>query len=369
MTTNASPYGRKTPPVSRTAVRRTNTRRKNARRRRRRNNRIKKTLLLLFLLLLIVGAGIGIIYMLRGGNMTTMDFAYSTATEFSNTLSAKENLRADPFAENLCVVGKDVDLPTATLQDSQAGLLLDMNRKKVLYSRRAFERVYPASITKIATAVIALTYGDMNETVTIRQSDVELEEQAQVCGFMEGDQLKMDQLLRCLLVYSGNDAAAAIARHVGGSVEEFVSLMNSYAASIGCTGTHFTNPHGLPDVDHYTTPYDIYLMLNEAIKYPEFTEITQLSEYTVNYTRYDGSAVSTRLEATDHYLTGEATAPKNVVVLGGKTGTTSAAGNCLAILVQNAYGEPFTSIVMGASSKEVLYSQMNSLLQNINGRI
>ena len=76
--------------------------------------------------------------------------------------------------------------------------------------------------------------------------------------------------------------------------------------------------------------------------------------------------MSTVLEATDHYLTGEASAPKDVTILGGKTGTTSDAGNCLALLSQNAYGNPFVSIVMGASTKELLYQQMNSLLQNIN---
>ena len=178
--------------------------------------------------------------------------------------------------------------------------------------------------------------------------------------------MTLDQLLHCLLVYSGNDAASAIAEYVGGTTENFVQMMNSYAASLGCTGTHFTNPHGLQDENHYTTPYDIYLMLNEAIKYQEFTEITQLSSYTVDYTGADGSALSTTLPATDHYLTGEANPPKDVTILGGKTGTTDSAGNCLAILTQNAYGKPFVSIVMGASSKDLLYQEMNSLLQNLN---
>ena len=178
--------------------------------------------------------------------------------------------------------------------------------------------------------------------------------------------MTLDQLLHCLLVYSGNDAASAIAEYVGGTTENFVQMMNSYAASLGCTGTHFTNPHGLQDENHYTTPYDIYLMLNEAIKYQEFTEITQLSSYTVDYTGADGSVLSTTLPATDHYLTGEANPPKDVTILGGKTGTTSLAGNCLALLCQNAYGQPFVSIVMGASSKELLYQEMSSLLQHIN---
>ena len=183
---------------------------------------------------------------------------------------------------------------------------------------------------------------------------------------LPGDKVTMDELVHGLLVYSGNDAASAIATHIGGSTEKFVDMMNSYAAQLGCTGTHFTNPHGLQDENHYTTPYDIYLMLKEALRFPEFTQITQLGSYTISYKSSDGTEVNTPLTATDHYLTGEATAPKGITVLGGKTGTTSDAGNCLALLSQNAYGKPFISIVMGASTKELLYQQMSSLLQNIN---
>ena len=91
-----------------------------------------------------------------------------------------------------------------------------------------------------------------------------------------------------------------------------------------------------------------------------------MASYTVSYKHSDGSDASATLPATDHYLTGEATAPKDVTILGGKTGTTEVAGNCLAILTQNAYGKTFVSIVMGAATKELLYQEMNSLLQNIN---
>lgn len=256
--------------------------------------------------------------------------------------------------------------PTGPSIEGQSAVLMDAVTDSVLYSKNADEKLYPASITKIMTAMLALQSGKLEDTVTITQENVTLEEGSQVCGFVAGDQVTLDQLLHCLLVYSGNDAASAIAEYVGGTTENFVQMMNSYAASLGCTGTHFTNPHGLQDENHYTTPYDIYLMLNEAIKYQEFTEITQLSSYTVDYTGADGSALSTTLPATDHYLTGEANPPKDVTILGGKTGTTDSAGNCLAILTQNAYGKPFVSIVMGASSKDLLYQEMNSLLQNLN---
>mgnify|MGYP003086796709 FL=1 len=254
----------------------------------------------------------------------------------------------------------------ASLEEGQKGLLFNLSNHKVLYANGIYDKIYPASITKIMTAMLALKSGKLDDTVTITQENVTLEAGSQVCGFVAGDQVTLDQLLHCLLIYSGNDAASAIAEYVGGTTENFVEMMNSYARQLGCTGTHFTNPHGLQDENHYTTPYDIYLMLNEAMNYKEFTQITQMPSYTVTYTGADGESHSVSLEATDHYLTGEATPPKDVTVLGGKTGTTASAGNCLAIITQNAFGKPFVSIVLGASSKELLYQQMNSLLQNIN---
>lgn len=343
-------------------------RRSSARMRRMRRKRIRNTILLLLLLLVFLGAGGGVLYLLQGGMFTTPVQAYSTEREFENQLVSGAEQRSHTFAENLCVMGVgDIPMESATLEEGQSGLLLDLDAREALYAKGAFNRVYPASITKIMTGMLALRYGNMDDIVTITAENLNLEAGSQVCGFMEGDQLTMNQLLHCLLVYSGNDAAGAIAQHIAGSTEGFVDMMNSYAAELGCTGTHFTNPHGLQDENHYTTPYDIYLMLKEALKYPDFTAITQMPSYTVEYTRADGTPISTNLQATDHYLTGEATPPKNVTVLGGKTGTTSVAGNCLALLSQNAYGEPFVSIVMGAGTKELLYTQMNSLLGRING--
>ena len=337
-----------------------------SRAKKKRRSRIKTTLILILILIVCGAAGFGALYILRDGNFTEISKPYSVAAEFSSNLSRKEELKAEPFAANLCVVTEDVPLETATLGDDQHGLLVDMDRKKVLYSLGACEKIYPASITKIMTGLLVLKYGDLSENVTITSEDLNLEKDAQVCGFSAGDTLTMEQLLYCLLVYSGNDAAAAIARTIGGTEADFVSMMNTCARELGCTGTHFTNPHGLQNEDHYTTAYDIYLMLNEAYKYPVFTQITQLPGYTLSYKKPDGTDYAIYLEATDHYLIGDATPPKEVTVLGGKTGTTTEAGNCLALISQNAYGHPFVSIVLGAATKDVLYEEMNSLLQVIN---
>ena len=331
-----------------------------------RQKRIKSTVILILFLIVVFAGTFGGFYVLRGGSISTPAQAYDITREFQHQSLVGTSQRASAFAADLCVVDGDQPMDSVSLEDGQEGVLLDLKDKSVLFAKGAYERVYPASITKIITALLAFKNSNMNDVVTISQENITLEEGSQVVGFQEGDQVTMDQLVHCLLVYSGNDAASAIATHVGGTTENFVFMMNEYAAQLGCSGTHFTNPHGLQDENHYTTPYDIYLMLKEALNYPEFTEITQMPSYTVTFTHNDGSEESVALTATDHYLTGEANVPKGVTVLGGKTGTTNSAGNCLALLSQNSYGSPYISIVMGASSKELLYQQMTSLLEKIN---
>jgi D-alanyl-D-alanine carboxypeptidase len=271
------------------------------------------------------------------------------------------------FARNLCVASDDISNSNVTLDgSSESAALFSLDDRQVLFSKGLYKKIYPASITKIMTAIVALKYGNMNDTVTINWQDLELESGSQVVGFKIGDKVKMSDLMHGLLVHSGNDCAQAIARHVGGSMSKFVEMMNEELNAIGCTGSHFTNPTGLQDTDHYTTVYDIYLMLNEALTYEDFTTIMQVAVYDLQYEDAQGNEKHVTLDSTDHYLTGETDPPKNVTVLGGKTGTTSEAGNCLVIETQNAYGQPYISVVVGARSKTALYEDMNSLLSQIN---
>ena len=261
--------------------------RRSPRMRKMRRKRVKSTIILvLFLMVVFVGA-FGVLYVLRGGSISTPAQAYDITREFQHQSLVGTSQRASAFAADLCVVDGDQPMDSVSLEDGQEGVLLDLKDKSVLFAKGAYERVYPASITKIITALLAFKNSNMDDVVTISQENITLEEGSQVVGFQEGDQVTMDQLVHCLLVYSGNDAASAIATHVGGTTENFVSMMNEYAAQLGCTGTHFTNPHGLQDENHYTTPYDIYLMLKEALNYPEFTEITQMPSYTVTFTHSD----------------------------------------------------------------------------------
>lgn len=332
-----------------------------------RKRKLRNTIFLLAFLILIGGGILFAVYKFQGNTLKDLPVSYRSENEFTQASAGKTLGRAAGFASDLCVSAQgDVGEDIAGLAEGQMAALFDLEEKEVLYAKGLYERVYPASITKLMTGILAIQSGKLDETVEIEQSDLDLEQGSQVCGFMVGDEVTLDQLLRCLLVYSGNDAASAIARVVGGSQKGFVKMMNEYAASLGMTGTHFDNPHGLHTEDHYTTPYDIYLMLREAARYPVFLEISQLSTYTFTVRHADETEGIISLASTDHYLTGEATPPKDVAVLGGKTGTTSNAGNCLALLTQNAYGKPYISIVTNASTKELLYQQMNSLLQHTN---
>ncbi|MDO5336936.1 MAG: serine hydrolase [Eubacteriales bacterium] len=333
---------------------------------RKKRKKIRNTVLLCLLILIIIGAGGGAVWLIQEKRASSSAREFQISREFSD-IASKTAARSAGFAADLCVAeGGDIALGEVTLEEGQTGALMDLTAKKVLYAKGIYERIYPASITKIMTALVAIQYGNLTDTVTITQEDVTLEEGSQVCGFLAGDQLTMDQLLHCLLVFSGNDAAAAIASHVGGTQEHFVELMNEYARKLGMTGTHFGNPHGLHQDNHYTTVYDIYLMLQEAYKHTEFIDITSLSSYTVVFPRADGTEASIYLEATDYYLNGLATPPRNVTILAGKTGTTDQAGSCLALITQNAYGNPFISIVLGAYDKTLLYEEMGSLLEKIN---
>ena len=271
------------------------------------------------------------------------------------------------LSSDLCVGKDNTSTGDIVLKEGESAALFDLEDKEVIFAKNMYEKIYPASITKIMTAILTLKYGNMDDVVTIMWRDLELESGSQVVGFHIGDQVTVRELLHGLLVHSGNDAAMALARYVGGgSMNSFVQMMNDELVQIGATGSHFTNPTGLQDSDHYTTVYDIYLMLNEAIKYSDFVSIMQISVYNVTYTTASGETKFVNLDSTDHYLTGEIKPPKDVVVLGGKTGTTSIAGHCLAIVSQNAFGQPYISIIVGAQTTEDLYEDMNVLLSEIN---
>lgn len=272
------------------------------------------------------------------------------------------------YAEDLCVSKDNVEITDFSGDTSlHAAGLFNIDDQKVDYAYNIHEKLYPASTTKIITALVAMSECDMDETVTIGEDAAasSFAADAQVCGLEKGDKISMEALLNGMLLHSGNDNAVAIAEYVGGSVEEFAKLMNQKAQELGATNTHFVTPNGLHDEDHYTTAYDMYLIFNECIKHQEFVDIISSASYTADITSADGTMRQITWYPTSFYARGEASLPDGAEVIGGKTGYTSEAGNCLILLDQDENGKHYISIVMGAESKPLMYDDMTAIINQI----
>ena len=191
-----------------------------------------------------------------GGCKSTIENAYDPySTDFMNGYNG-----VDYFASNSCVAN-DVNFgDTANSSVAEGAGVFNMDTKEVKFNKNIFERLYPASTTKVLTAYIILKRCNMSDIVTVSKEAANPAESSSVCGLKEGDQISVMDLLYGLLLESGNDAAIAIAEHIAGSEEAFVSLMNEEALSMGASCTHFANCHGMPDGNHYTSAYDLYVI-------------------------------------------------------------------------------------------------------------
>ncbi len=269
---------------------------------------------------------------------------------------------ADSFAHDLCVADSDVNVSALDIDVGTAAALFDVNSKNTIYAKNINEKFYPASLTKVMTAIVALKYGQSDMILTASTNSTDISYDAQAVKIKAGDTMTLDQALHLLLIYSANDVANLIAEGVGGSMENFVNMMNEEALNIGATNTHFSNPHGLSDDNHYTTPYDLYLIMNEATKFELFNEIIHTAEYETVYYDAAGNEKKFSCQSTNLFLQGTRSAPSGITVIGGKTGTTNAAGHCLVLLSKDIRSNPYISIVMKAESREELYDYMTSLL-------
>ncbi|MDE6929777.1 MAG: serine hydrolase [Lachnospiraceae bacterium] len=275
-----------------------------------------------------------------------------------------EPARAAAFAQDLCVV-TDFSGDSDTSVTAEAAGVFSMDGSQTFYSKNVYEKLYPASTTKIMTALIAIKYGNLSDEVTVTSDAVITEAGATLSGIHPGDKLTLEQLLYGLMLPSGNDAGAAIAVHMGGSIEGFADMMNQEARAIGATGTHFTNPHGLHEEDHYTTAYDLYLIFHEALKYPKFREVTGSTAYAASYQSASGETISTTWKGGNWFMTGERETPEGLTVFGGKTGTTRAAGYCLVMGTRDASSDEYISVIMKAESRPGLYDNMANIISKI----
>lgn len=300
---------------------------------------------------------------LTGCGAGRLEESYSFS-ERQTEFTVSEQAKAPLFAEKLCVLEPENQEEDDLIQ-AEAGALFDLTDASVLYSRHATERLHPASITKVMTALLALEEGSLEDLVTVTEAAVVTETGASLCGITPGDQISLRDLLYGLMIPSGNDAANAIAVHLSGSIEEFAEKMTERARQLGAVHTQFKNPSGLTDEEHYTTAYDLYLIFNEALKQPLFREIIGTHSYTANYQDRNGQADSQTWTVGNWYLKGDVQAPEGVTVLGGKTGTTKAAGYCLIQAECDVSGHEYISVVLKSDSRKALYENMTNIITKI----
>ncbi len=163
----------------------------------------------------------------------------------------------------------------------ESGIVMEASTGVVLFEKNMHDVHYPASITKIMTALLAIENCKMDEIVTVPPEAVYMEDKGTHIALDEGEQLTVEQCLYAVMLASANDAAYALAAHVGGTAEHFISMMNDRAKELGCLNTNFTNPHGLPDEQHLTSAYDMALITRAALEYDWFRRVSGTSYYEI----------------------------------------------------------------------------------------
>lgn len=235
----------------------------------------------------------------------------------------------------------DIKATSAVLVDSASG--------RVLYEKEAKAKCYPASTTKIMTGLLALENLNLGDAVTASATAVDVDRDGSNMGILEGEILTVEQLLYGLMVHSANDAANVLAEAVSGSISAFVEKMNTRAAELGMENTHFANPHGYHDDNHYTSAYDLYLLAKVAMQNEVFAKIVSTPTYEIPPTnRYK----ETRSLSNNNALINPMKGRKYLysAATGVKTGHTSKAGNCLVSSAEKN-GSSFLCVVLNAPNE------------------
>lgn len=249
----------------------------------------------------------------------------------------------------LPVGAEEVDLQ---LQCTHA-VLMDAETATVLYDQDAYQQAYPASMTKVMTALLtleAIADGTVTEDTLVTVSEYASQKvyaDESTANLLPGEQMRIKDLLYCLMLPSANDAAKALAEHLGGSCEAFVQQMNERAKELGCQNTHFVNPNGLHDPQHYTTAYDIALMFRETLQYDLFNTMIMAPDYTTAPTNLSDERYfyNTNGLVSNYYYGGHVYDK----CIGGKTGSTTEAGKCLVAAARDG-DKVMISVIMGAGT-------------------
>ena len=231
-----------------------------------------------------------------------------------------------------------------------------------------YKRMPIASLTKLMTALVVLEKcKNLDEKYYVTTETIDLDKDVSKANLRSGDEVSVRDLLYGLLVPSGNDAALCLAENLVGNYDNFIILMNNEAERIGALNTHFANPHGLDSDYHFSTAYDLFLIMRELIKYPEFLTISTTKEYTATIKGGDGTVRTETWFNTNLFVTGELLLSENVELLAGKTGSTGTAGYCLALYTKDKKtGDEYISVVLNAKAKRNVYYNSNSLFNEIS---
>ena len=234
---------------------------------------------------------------------------------------------------------------------AKAALLVDWDTETVLYAKNEHAELYPASLTKIMTALLTLEAVDqgklaLDQELTATASALDgLAADGSTAGIKVGETMTVENYLKCMLIVSANEACDVLAEGVSGSVSAFVDAMNARAAELGCKNTHFVNPNGLHDSQHYTSAWDLYLITREALKHPEFMAVCDMGVAEIPATNLSESR---RLRTTNYLLSNwRAAGYLYPDAHGIKTGSTSEAGHCLVSSATRG-SRSLISVVLGA---------------------
>ncbi|MEY8353676.1 serine hydrolase [Lachnospiraceae bacterium 54-53] len=239
---------------------------------------------------------------------------------------------------------------------SEGAVLLDAADGTLLFSQNGDTRYYPASITKLMTALLVAEKCGLSDTVTFsKTATTNLESGAVTLGLVEGDKLTVEQCLYGLMLKSANEVANGLAEHAGGSISGFSALMNARAKELGCTGTNFVNPNGLNNSGHYTTPRDMALIARAAFQNDTVRKVTSTLTYQIPATK----KASARTITMGHKMLNSGDSRYYPGVIGGKTGYTSLAGNTLVTCAEKN-GVRLIAVVM--KSKSTHYADTKALL-------
>ena len=254
------------------------------------------------------------------------------------------SLTATPFA-----AAEEPTLPEDPDIQAKAALLVDANTGAIVYDKNEHQELYPASLTKIMTALLVVEAIDkgqlsLDQEVTASSTIESLDTDGSTANIKPGEIMTVEQLLYCMLVVSANEACVILAEAVSGSVDAFVDQMNEKAQALGCENTHFVNPTGLHDSQHYTSAWDLYLITKEALTHKDFVRISDTGDITLPATNLHEARA---LHSTNYLISvWRSRGYINKNAHGIKTGSTSEAGHCL--VSSAAKGSlSFISVVLG----------------------